>query len=448
MTEIISLIKDVQQSLPRYTSNKNNQYNFDNTLYDSEVPMSAALEVSKRMNMSLEDALMQCDIVSVTTDASIEKAAQRIVDNVNKPSCFIVSNGSHHALVAAIPAGDNKVELIYMNSMGKMSGFRDSGLGHELLTGLPDALKKLGKESSINDLGINQQYAQCCGLSVANNIGSIVEYFESDDYKNTKSLNVNSLKSYCFQPKNTKEMRDTYEAMGQDLLLFINYMIPEEAAKLDTLSLRQKMQPVIAQREAEYKRLDTDESKIKKMLEAIKKKIRHRVKLLPEEITNMYQILKPSTLTLSIKNAFNEIVTNFASDPETQPENFLHKMEKNGWLAEDVDPNIVPQAFLEIFVKKALQDFRDRPEQSDSIDENTFKLIPESLKDKLIVAIQKEYNNKSAYHDAESKEVLATMFEIVSINHTAASKIEEKSDEKNFQKRIVEQRQNSVSRNK
>ncbi|RZI47236.1 hypothetical protein EDM53_02950 [Rickettsiales endosymbiont of Peranema trichophorum] len=172
------------------------QYSTSCKLTQGQSAAAALLGIRDSLEISLSEAAQEFHICTIGTEdraASIEQETFEALYSstigeamwAHKPLFFPVSDGHHLVLVGLVPKYPNdptnkEYAIVYANSMpDDLPGNENnpnSRTGLKFLEALKEYLKTvLGRSADVWNVSRDQQYDECCGLSVASNIAKIAE---------------------------------------------------------------------------------------------------------------------------------------------------------------------------------------------------------------------------------------------------------------------------------
>ncbi|AIL65622.1 hypothetical protein NOVO_06350 [Rickettsiales bacterium Ac37b] len=225
--QIWKIAQSSPQTYREHTAMENGNYNIHYMLSHEQIEAAAFLDIAKRKNISFNDAIKQCfidgfsikgtttispDLMGIFFGESIENAINHTKKGT--PAFLSLDDGKHFVLISLLPHGKNPNELsvLYTNSIPS-----DTTAKHFAST-LVKYLQDKGiniRDNKYKEVSNDQQVGNCCGLSVATNIASIVTHYSTNQ-------EVDFLKSSLFAPKDLEEKRKYYQNFGQDFFQKLN----------------------------------------------------------------------------------------------------------------------------------------------------------------------------------------------------------------------------------
>lgn len=222
--------------------NSDGTYNTEFTISHEQVHVAALLKIASDQKISFKQAAEKYYIdgistagengerISITNDAfnnffqpSINSAV--LEAKKGKPSFLSVDDGHHLVLIAFVPdhRDHKKLNVVYVNSLPRsIEEYKDNpntSTGKRLVHKITEYLnktktkRKLGITLASNeplDESVDQQYDNCCGLSVASNIAAIVKHHE-------KGKPIETLNRSIFIPEDNEEKKRYYKAFGNEV---------------------------------------------------------------------------------------------------------------------------------------------------------------------------------------------------------------------------------------
>lgn len=268
------ILGDARKSSQEYNGQeavKDGNYNTGYMLSHEQIQAVALVRISEKQNISLQEAAEKYYIDGISAsgidfsqvdNSAMEAFFGETVDNATaaasasgKPSFFSVDADNHFVMVALVPSRDAppKLSVLYLNSMLEpITTFGDiekefaarrqdmvkRGGDIELLEAeFVNANETLAKERQFAEVGKgfagavisylkykrvelatdevvdksqDQQFSECCGLSVASNIADVSLHVASRQ-------SLDEVNHSLFTPKNAQEKESYYKAFGSKL---------------------------------------------------------------------------------------------------------------------------------------------------------------------------------------------------------------------------------------
>ncbi|MFV9876111.1 MAG: hypothetical protein AB8U25_06735 [Rickettsiales endosymbiont of Dermacentor nuttalli] len=238
--QIWKAAQNSSQTYRNHTAIDNGNYNINYMLSHEQIEAAAFFDIAQRKNINFNDATKQCFIdgfsVEGTTNISPDlmgiffgESIENAINNTKKgiPAFFSLDDGTHFVLISLLPSTKNTNELsvLYTNSIPS------DPTGKYFASSLVKYLQNkdiIIRGNQYIEVSNDQQVGNCCGLSVATNIASIVINYST-------SQEVNSIKSSLFAPKNLDQKRKYYQNFGQNFFQKLNNQVLDRDKQKVTL---------------------------------------------------------------------------------------------------------------------------------------------------------------------------------------------------------------------
>ncbi|MFV9875936.1 MAG: hypothetical protein AB8U25_05140 [Rickettsiales endosymbiont of Dermacentor nuttalli] len=208
-------------------------YNTSFMLSHEHIKAAALMRIAELQGITFDEASKKCFIDGISiknaNNITIEQIEdffsdliRNAINNTNRklPSFLSIDDGYHFILIGLLPTNrSNEIIITYNNSIPDEEEHLRRGTGRVFASQLVNYLKERhGIDAHNNgyvDLSKDQQYDNCCGLSVANNIATITTNF-------VIGQSIEELVEPLFKPKDSKEKEQYYKNFGKTFFQKLN----------------------------------------------------------------------------------------------------------------------------------------------------------------------------------------------------------------------------------
>lgn len=258
--KIFNKAKASPRSNDKVNYKKGGSYNVEYMLSHEQLQAGALLKISEKLGISLNQAAEKYYIDGASIEGVTEFNGELInnffgdtigsaIRNAKSgsPSFIAVDDGHHFILLAIVPDLDNpsKLSVVYVNSIPEnLKEYQDyayaktgKSFAKAVLSYINDNREILDIEhagSDVVDISIEQQYANCCGLSVASNIASVTAHCAA-------KKPLNELQASLFKPHTAEEKKQYYTSFGDKLFQTLDNPNLDLDKKISKLSEQAKI---------------------------------------------------------------------------------------------------------------------------------------------------------------------------------------------------------------